>query len=518
MFKTFFLSLKIDYFSAINSFLYSFGKIKFLDRLLHSFYQKSGFKIFLSILSSILTLLSSVLSEAIYLFLIYSMSHYLSKEQTFPTFLHIYFVFTMIGMFIHTSLLNIGNKHYTSICLLSMDAKDYLLSHLFYHNFIHSFIQVVLLSRMIPNLHGNSFFILLLPILSFLSKIVGEMINLKYYSRSKIKITENYFLYFSIVISLCLVSFLPCFSLSIPSDFYTVITFFFFLLFLYSLFYLFSYRDYKTVVKEILHTRVLSTNHSFHTKDLVQIREKEKEISKDKLNHKKGYDRLNAIFFERHKNILLNSSIKISVFLIILGIIGIFYLKNNPEMIGKVSFFFHHYLGIFIFFMYFINRGGIITQAMFMNCDHAMLRYNFYRNPEVTISMYQKRVKTVTWINLIPAFVIGILLVLYGSFFTDFSSLSLLSLFLSSFVLSIFFSIFYLVTYYLFQPYNEEFRMVSFSYSLSHFMTYIVCFLLIKIPISIEGLLIGSSIFTALIILLSNYLIKNKSFYTFRIK
>lgn len=518
MIRTFFLSLKIDYFSAINSFLFSFEKVKFLDKFLHPLYKKNGFKIFLSLLSSILTLFSSVLSEAIYLFVIYKMSQYLSKENLFPTFLHIYVIFTVIGMFIHTNLLEIGSKHYTNICLLSMDAKDYLLSHLLYNNILHFFLHSILLYYLIGNLNGNLLFCFLLPAISFFSKIVGEMINLKYYAKTKIRIPENYVLYFSIVITLFIISFLPYFSIFLPSNFYLFITIFLFLFFLYSLFYLFTYQDYPCIVKEILHTRVLSKSTNFQTKDLVEVKEKQKEIAMDKLKNKKGYDLFNTIFFERHKNILLDSSIKISIFLMILGMVGIFYFQKNQDMIKNVSFFFKNDLGMLILFFYFINRGGMITQAMFMNCDHAMLRYNFYRNPEVITGMYQKRLKIVTLINLLPAFVIGILLVLYGYLFTNYSVVSFLFLFLTSLILSIFFSIFYLMTYYLFQPYNSEFRMVRFSYSFCHFITFFVCLVLIRIPISMELLFLSTSIVTLLFFLLSNYFIKNKSSYTFRIQ
>lgn len=518
MIRAFLLSLKIDYFCAINSFLSCFQKIKFLDKLLHPLYKNNGFKIFLSILSSILTLLSSVLVEAIYLFIIYKMSYFLSKEDVFLTFLHIYFIFTLIGSFIHTSLLEIGSKHYTNICLLSMDAKDYLLSHLLYGNMVRFVIHILLLWLLIQNLDGNLLFCLLLPTIALFSKIVGEMINLKYYSKTRIRIPESYGLYFLVINSLLVVSFLPYFKFFIPSNFYCYITILLFFFFTYSLFYLFSYQDYKYIVKEILNTRVLSSNRGISTKDLVQIKDKQKEISNEKLRDKKGYDRFHIIFFERHKNILLNSSIKISVFLMILGIFGIFYFKSNQAMIEKVSIFFENYLGTIILFLYFINRGGMITQAMYMNCDHAMLRYNFYRNPDVITSMYQKRVKTVTMINLMPALVIGVLLLLYGYLFTDYSILSLFSLFLSIFILSIFFSVFYLMTYYIFQPYNSEFRMTSFSYSFCHFLLSFVCLFLIRMPISIELLFLSTSLLTIFLILLSNYLIKNKSGYTFRIK
>lgn len=518
MFRTFFISLKIDYFSAINTFLSSFQKVKLLDRFFHPLYQKRGFKIFLSILSSILTLLSTVLSNAIYLFLIYMISNFLSKNHIADTFIHVYFIFTIIGMIINTNLLNIGYKHYTSICLLSMDAKEYLLSHFLYNNVMHSLIHLFLLSLMISKLSIDSSFVLLLPIFSFFSKTIGEMINLKYFVRKRIRITENYVIYFLAVLSLLVLAFLPYFSLFFPKEFYLLMILFAFFFFLYSLFVLFSYSDYQRLVKEILVSRVFSASHNYSTRDLVEIRHQDEKIQNDKLGNKTGYDRFNAIFFERHKNILLNSSIRISILFIIILVIGIFYLENNQEATGQVSSFLKNHMSIFILIMYFINRGGIITQAMFMNCDHAMLRYHFYRNPDVIISMYQKRAKTVTMINFIPASVLGILLVLYGYLFTDVSFFYLLCSFLFILVLSIFFSIYYLVTYYLFQPYNEEFRMVSFYYSLSHLIAYIVCFLFLKVTTSVPILLIGVNFLTLILILVSYYLIRDKSCYTFRIK
>ena len=58
--------------------------------------------------------------------------------------------------------------------------------------------------------------------------------------------------------------------------------------------------------------------------------------------------------------------------------------------------------------MYFINRGAIVTQAMFFNCDHAMLGYNFYRERTTILELFKKRLTTLVKVNLLPAITIGI--------------------------------------------------------------------------------------------------------------
>ena len=123
--------------------------------------------------------------------------------------------------------------------------------------------------------------------------------------------------------------------------------------------------------------------------------------------------------------------------------------------------------------MYFINRGSIITQAMFYNCDHSMLTFNFYRNPKVILNVFKTRLLTVSKVNLIPAIVIaiGLPIFLYISGGTS-NILDYISIPIFIIALSIFFSIHYLVIYYLFQPYDKNMKMKSITYSFISAITY----------------------------------------------
>jgi hypothetical protein len=166
--------------------------------------------------------------------------------------------------------------------------------------------------------------------------------------------------------------------------------------------------------------------------------------------------------------------------------------------------------------MYFINRGAIITQAMFFNCDHAMLKYNFYREEKTILGLFKKRLQTVIKVNLLPASIIAlgnsILLILLNK-----SSLIIISTFLFIIFLSIFFSVYYLVIYYLFQPFNKDLEVKKISYSLITLVTYIICYYMTGIVVNPLYLSIIGLIITIVFIIISLFLVKKFAPKTFKL-
>ena len=143
-----------------------------------------------------------------------------------------------------------------------------------------------------------------------------------------------------------------------------------------------------------------------------------------------------------------NFSLIILVIIIVLGVLSFY----NNDIYNNIHGFLLNRLGWFVLIMYLINRGSVVTQAMFYNCDHAMLRYNFYREPAVILELFKKRLIMLIKINLLPAIVIAI-----GSTIllciTDVGLvINYIMIPLFIIVLSVFFSVHYLVIYYLLQP------------------------------------------------------------------
>lgn len=185
----------------------------------------------------------------------------------------------------------------------------------------------------------------------------------------------------------------------------------------------------------------------------------------------------------------------------------------------KINDFTLRYLPYFVFIMYIINRGTVVTQAMFMNCDHSMLTYRFYKTPKVILSLFKERLKTLIQINLLPAIVIaiGLPLILYLTGGTD-NPLNYAILFISIIAMSIFFSVHYLILYYLLQPYNVNIEMKSSTYTIAQTITYFVCYamLQIKMPTYIFG--ISTIIFSIIYCIISLVLVYKYAPKTFKLR
>ena len=118
---------------------------------------------------------------------------------------------------------------------------------------------------------------------------------------------------------------------------------------------------------------------------------------------KTGYAYFNDLFVKRHKKILWRYSKKLS--LIIIGValvigIGELFFDEVGMIVQK---FVLDYLPYFIFILYSFNSSKSVVQAMFRNCDHSMLTYSFYRRPEVILSLFRLRLRSLILINLFPA-------------------------------------------------------------------------------------------------------------------
>ena len=170
--------------------------------------------------------------------------------------------------------------------------------------------------------------------------------------------------------------------------------------------------------------------------------------------------------------------------------IGLLVLYLMPEAKEKVNLLILNWLPYFVFIMYAINRGTSFTKALFMNCDHSLLTYSFFKQPKFVLKLFQIRLREIMKINAVPAMVIGagLALILYASGGTD-SWLDYVVLVVSILSMSVFFSIHYLTIYYLLQPYNAGIEMKSGTYQLVLSVTYFVCFLMMRLqmPILVFG-------------------------------
>ena len=270
---------------------------------------------------------------------------------------------------------------------------------------------------------------------------------------------------------------------------------------------------YKQVLTNT-NMNALNTNEVTKATVLNQI-----TIDQEIKSKKKGFAYFNDLFVRRHSKLLLKSAKRVTfISAIIIGIV-LLIITVNTELKGEVNRVILTYLPYFVFIMYLINRGEAVTRAMFMNSDHSMLTYAFYRKPTSILKLFKERLKSIILINLLPATIIGIglVLILFVSGGSE-NPLNYLILFISIIAMSIFFSVHHLVIYYLLQPYNIDSETKNTTYTIVNILTYVVCYYMIDLRLPTLYFGLATIIFAITYSLISLFLVYKFAPKTFKIR
>ena len=247
----------------------------------------------------------------------------------------------------------------------------------------------------------------------------------------------------------------------------------------------------------------------------------EKAISADAsiTSRKKGFEYLNELFIKRHRKILWRSSLRITLICGVLTCGTLLLMLLQPETKADINEMVMTWLPYFSFIMYLINRGTSFTRALFMNCDHSLLTYSFYKQPSFVLKLFQIRLREITKINAVPALVIGVglSLILYASGGTD-NPLNYGVLLVSILSMSLFFSIHYLTIYYLLQPYTAGTEMKSGTYRIVMIVTYIACYAMMRLRMPILVFGAACIVFCVLYSIVACILVYKFAPWTFRLR
>lgn len=517
MINTLIKTLQIDISYSVNSFIYIFKRLPIIEDLFtEEAYKNKLVKKVISIIQILTAIFKKTLLKGFYFYFIHILST-INGKTTINSFIHIYFFLTILGMFINNNLLRTSTKKYYSLILFNIDGDKVLKSTLLWNtiiNSIYNFIYIYIFT-------SNLFYTLMLLILTINMRFIGEYLNILFYKKYKYLWYSNNKMLVSVILILLLVSLLPCINIIISMRLIVLLTIIISILGIISLTLLLKIKDYKSMYKRISNkTEVMDPNsqNAYLNQAKYEVSSKDKEIDKNIIKNKKGYDLFNTIFYQRHKEILLRSAKKYSLISAIIYIGIIFLMLKYPNYNKNIGELLHLKLSIFIIIMFYFNRGEIVTKAMFYNCDHAMLNYNFYKEPKVILGLFKRRLITLIKINLLPALVIGIgnisLLLISKNTYTI---MTIVTTFLFIICLSILFSEHYLVIYYLLQPYNKNMQLKKPSYTIVTILTYIMTYRLSNLVLSSELLSIIGIIFTIVYSIIAMILIYKVSPKTFKL-
>ncbi len=522
MFKTLRISFSLKNTYRVNGILYALKQIPLIKKILpDSLYRIQGFKIFANILSVLWEFVSAFLWKFLYfLFMISMVAPMYEKVPQDTMFIHLLFWLTLIGSFVNTIMFDPTKDKYYAIVLLNMNAREYTLINYFY-----AMLKIAVAFGLFGLLFGSQAGLpiwqcLLIPFFVVGIKIMIATYALWRYERTGKPTNENLlnkYQWIGILLLLLIAYAVPFSGIATPKIFVLPVMAFIAVAGFLCMFKLVSFPYYREVYKELLsETMAMQVSAKNMNREMSH-----KSISADTQiqSRKKGFEYLNELFIRRHQKILWKSVKKIS--LVCIGLIAalLVLFAVYPQAKQPVNDALMTSLPISLFVMYIINRGTSFTRALFINCDHSLLTYSFYKQPKFILQLFQIRLREIIKINLLPATIIGfgLALLLFASGGTD-APLDYVVLIVSIICLSIFFSVHYLTIYYLLQPYNAETDIKSGMYQLIMSATYMVCYIFIQIELPTLYFGAATIIFCILYCIVASILVYKLASKTFKIR
>ena len=516
MLSAFFTSYEIKNTYRVNSIIYTLKHLPLIGKLLPAtLYKCKPLKIFSNVISAIMEVLSIFLWKYLYiLIMLMCVIPYFNNQS--GSFLTIIIFLTIIGGFLNTQLFSPSMDKYYAIMLMKFDAKKYILVNYLYFLFkiLLGFLPTIIYFGLKSGL--NILTCLLIPIYVISIKNIFNYFSLKDDKQNKKNESKYIIIVFTLSLVLLGIAYgLPYFNIYISEELFYIISIIVFGLGLYSFIYILKFNNYYKVYKNSSTQLPVTDDNTKKTAELYNKSITNKNIIAKNI---KGYEYFNDLFVQRHSKILTTATKRVSIISIIVIIIFTILCIINSEISSQTNEFLKNSLPYFLFVMYFINHGQNITQTMFMNCDHSMLFYRFYRQPGSILKLFKERLKTLIKLNMIPGLIIavGVDLLLYISGGTEITEYIIT--FLTIVSMSVFFSIHYLVLYYLLQPYDINLEIKNPLFLTICSLTYLVCYFAIKVVIPTIYFGTGLIIFTILYSLISLFLAYEFAPKTFKLR
>lgn len=236
-----------------------------------------------------------------------------------------------------------------------------------------------------------------------------------------------------------------------------------------------------------------------------------------------GWPYLQALFFRRHRRMMYKP-----VKFILMGIAAVTVLAAIPLLIfrgGEVGEVFSSVtaaLPFCVFFLYIVQNniiGTRICKAMFYNCDLAMLKFGWYREPAVILKNFVLRFRRICGVNLLlSAAVCAMFTVLTLCAGGQPPLVDYAAFLIAILCLAVFFSVHSIGMYYLFQPYTSDLKVKNPFFGIINGVMYVVCYTCIQIrstPTWFTPVVLAITVVYSAVILLAVW---KRSPKTFRVK
>lgn len=516
-----------------NWFIYYFKRIPFIGKILpDSIYGNITLKKRVAVLAAIAGIFGKIFGKAFFAGLsMVAPVFFMEKSPSlrYAAFLHIFLMISLIGSLLTSFVFEADRNRYICIRLMHMNPKTYIVSTLLFDVLTDVLYMLPVLLLVSVLLGGTLWQGLLLTALVPGLNLFGEIFHLYFYSKLKVMLCKK--AAFEIAIGvLCLAAAYvpPIFHRPLALGgilFSPACILAGFALLAAGVIYVVKFNQYHEITAQTLKSAnfMIDKSQIIGEARFSDVAMREKEFTKEELNSnryagKKGFAYLNAIFFERHKRILVRPilfRLCIIAVLFVACMIASFFLPDFLKPLSSPA----KILPVFVFLMYLASIGEKVCKAMFYNCDISLLRYSFYRDKKAVLSNFKVRLFRVAGLNFIVAFaisaaVVGLALIYHLNWSMGDSLFFVLTIFL----LSLFFSVHHLFLYYVFQPYTTELGMKNPFYSIINTVVYLLSYLCLQIKSAPSYFTMLVLISTILYIVTALILVRKYAWKTFRVK
>lgn len=485
MLKTLRISWEIQQTYRVNSILYSLKQTPFLKHIMPAYpYRVRGLKLFAGVLSLIWNILKLFGGKALYFLIFLGWAG--DFTPAFPAeevYLFRLLLLTVIGTIINTSFAEPSYQRYYAVNLLRMNAKTYTLSH-FWAGLVKVFVGFLPFSLLFGFGNGVPLWMnLLIPVCIVGGKTTEMALELWHFDRYNGAAGEQNLVRWCVSAVILVAAYgLPMAGYILPGEFSMGLLLAMIPLGLLGIGKILRFKSYRQLNQQVLAQFLEGMDAVTH-----QARDNTHNLISESsgiTSHKKGFEYLNDLFVKRHRRLLWKATWIISCVCGVVVLAAATALLLIPDVQPKARETILNTLPFWSFILYFINRGTSFTRALFINCDHSLLTYSFYKQPKTVLKLFRIRLREISEVNAIPALIIGLgldvlLLLSGGGTWNEYLVIPVTIL-----SMSLFFSIHYLTLYYLLQPFNAGTEIKSGTYQVLTGATYFICYLLMKAELS----------------------------------
>lgn len=223
----------------------------------------------------------------------------------------------------------------------------------------------------------------------------------------------------------------------------------------------------------------LKAQSRFQDVNLQEKKDFRSSVGNAKLSRKQGYEYLNALFFERHRRMLVRPVWVTAAGIALVAVAYVVLWWIYPAGATDLAEYIPNMLPMCVFLMYMLTlyTGERACRAMFHNCDLALLRYAYYREPRVILQNFRIRLRIIAKMNLCITAVICTAIWMAAQLSgISWAWTEQVLVYLCILCLGFFFSIHHLFLYYVFQPYTVDENTKNPLFNIINGVVYLACF------------------------------------------